>query len=71
MTISTLKTDLPVEWLSPKQAARIFGLSRSTIYNLMSQGKLKSKSLRVLGNIRGRRLISAESLRLFIESQES
>lgn len=62
-------TTSEIEWLSPKQAVRQFSISRSYLYLLMRAGHVKSRSLRVLGNIRGKRLISAESLRLFLHSQ--
>jgi len=62
-------TDVPCEWLRVKDAVKRFSFSRSTIYNLIKDGSIKSKSIRKVGNSRGARRINAESLRLFIESQ--
>ncbi len=56
-----------IEWLSVKEAAQRFSLSRSAIYELIAEGAIKSAAIRKRGNLRGRRLISADSLRLFIE----
>ncbi len=61
-------TTQPVEWLSIKDAARLFGLGRSSIYTLIGEERIRSCSLRLRGNVRGKRLISAESLRMFLES---
>lgn len=62
-------TTAPVEWLTIKEAVRLFGLGRSSIYTLIGDGRIRSVALRLRGNVRGKRLISAESLRLFLESE--
>jgi len=62
-------TSATIEWLSVKAAVQKSSLSRSLIYELIDAGEIKSASIRKQGNLRGRRLISAESLREFIESQ--
>jgi len=64
-------TDVPCEWLRVQDAGKRFSFSRSTIYNLIKDGSIKSKCIRKKGNTRGARRINAESLRLFIESQAS
>lgn len=64
-----LGTPDTIEWLSVKAAVQKSSLSRSAIYELIVTGEIKSASIRKKGNIRGRRLISAESLLQFIESQ--
>ncbi|MEJ0095784.1 MAG: helix-turn-helix domain-containing protein [Methylocella sp.] len=46
------------------QAARIIGVSRSTIYNLMAAEKLRSVK------IAGRRLITADAIRALISGGE-
>jgi excisionase family DNA binding protein len=61
-------TTAPLEWISVQQASRLFSIGRSSLYNLINEGKLRSVSLRIRGNIRGKRLISAESLRMLMEA---
>lgn len=61
-------TDAEIEWLSIKQAVRLFSIGRSTLYTLLNEGKVKGRVVRGRGNIKGKRLLSAESLRLFIEN---
>lgn len=56
------------EWLRIPDAIRIYGIGRSSLYELISDGKIKSASLRKRGNVRGIRLISATSLEAFLES---
>jgi len=59
------------EWLRVPEAVRICGIKRSTLYMLMGDGKIKSRSLRNRGAVQGIRLISYDSLAAFIESQPS
>lgn len=60
------------EWLRIPQAVQLYGLSRSTIYNLIAAGKIKSSVPRTghakkqTGTNHGARLISASSLDAFI-----
>jgi hypothetical protein len=54
------------EYIRPSQVPR-FGMCRSTAYNLMRDGCLKTKLIRRPGNVKGIRLISVKSLRAFIE----
>lgn len=49
-------------WLRPAQVPYYYGLGRSTVYNLMKDGLIKSVSVRKKHTIRGCRLISAASL---------
>ncbi|MBE2287900.1 MAG: helix-turn-helix domain-containing protein [Prosthecobacter sp.] len=65
---STIVTTTPLEWITIKEASRLFSIGRSSLYSLMGERKIKSTCLRIRGNQRGKRLISAESLRLFLES---
>ena len=58
----------PLRWLRVEEAARTRGISRSLLYEFLRDGKIKSSLLRKKGNVRGIRLISAESLDAYIES---
>lgn len=67
-----LDTDSPAikpEWLRIPQATQVFGIGRSKLYELISEGKIKSVSLRKRGQTSGTRLISYDSLAAYIESQ--
>ena len=57
------------EWIRVAQACAWMGVSKPTLYNLMSQGKFKFVSLREKGCTRGTRLISFASLKAFLESK--
>ena len=56
------------EWLRIPDAIRFSGLSRSSLYELIKENKIKSVCLRKRNNTRGVRLISADSLSSLIES---
>jgi hypothetical protein len=56
------------EWLRLPDAIRVSGIGRSTLYQLLSSGAVKSALIRKRGCQRGIRLISADSLRAYIES---
>jgi hypothetical protein len=56
------------EWLRIPDAIRVCGLGRSTLYGLLSSGSVKSVLIRKRGCQRGIRLISADSLRSYVES---
>ncbi len=56
------------EFVDARNATRLFGLSRSYLYRLRQEGKIKAVSIRRPGNVRGRRLFDAASLRSFIQS---
>jgi Helix-turn-helix domain len=56
------------EWLRPKQACQRFGVSRSWLYERLSEGCIKSTCIRQRGAIKGIRLISRDSLAAFIEA---
>ena len=57
------------EWLRIPQVTQIFGLGRSKIYELLSDGEIKSVSLRKRGQMHGTRLISYDSIADYIESK--
>ena len=65
--ISTLKLLKP-EWFRVPDAIRVSGISRSSLYTLIKEGKVKSVCLRKRNCIRGIRLVNADSLSAFIES---
>jgi hypothetical protein len=57
-----------VVWIRVPDAVRIFGLSRSGLYELITAGKIKSTCLKKQGAVRGIRLINYNSLAAFIEN---
>ena len=61
--------NLKPEWLKVPDAVRVFGLGRSTIYNLIKANKIKSFSKRQRGALRGTRLISYDSLVEHLEEE--
>jgi hypothetical protein len=58
-------------WLRIPDAVRVSSLCRSSLYGLMRKGKIRSVCLRPSNGQKGIRLINAESLNSFIQSQES
>jgi len=61
-------TTLAPKWLRIPAAVKYSGISRSRLYELMAEGQIKSVCVRSKGNIRGVRLLSAESIDNFLES---
>ena len=55
------------EWLRIPDAVRLFDIGRSSLYELIAEGKIKSVCLRQRGSTRGIRLLSADSLGKYIE----
>jgi hypothetical protein len=56
-------------WLRIPAAAKYFGLSRSRLYELLAQGRIKSICLKSHNNaLRGVRLVDKESIDFFMES---
>ena len=49
-------------------ARKLFGLSRSYLYLLASEGKIRSVSIRKPGATKGRRLFCCASIREFIQA---
>ena len=58
-------------YIRPHQVQQFFSLSRSTLYRLLGQGAIESKSIRRPGHARGIRLVSTESIRAFIPQGRS
>ena len=54
------------EFVNHHTASALFGLSRSHLYLLAEQGKIKSVSLRERNKIKGKRLFVADSIRNFL-----
>lgn len=57
------------EWIRVPDAVHISGLSRSTIYELIASGAIKSFCKRERGAVRGMRLIFYDSLTGYLESE--
>lgn len=70
MSENSSSTEKP-EWASALTISRIFGLSRSSLYELASAGKIRTASLRDRGKKRGKRLFSTDSVSQFIEAHAS
>ncbi len=59
------------EWTDCKGITRIYGIGKSTLYRLESEGKIRSSSLRERGKLRGKKLFSCDSVAAFIEKMAS
>ena len=57
------------EWLRVDAAVNLFGISRSKIYELIADRRIKSFCLRERNKVKGIRLISFDSLREFLEKE--
>jgi hypothetical protein len=66
--MNTTSTSPPPEWIDAKVAKQIFGVGKTTLYNLAAAGKIKTSSLRLPGDIRGKRLFSYDSIKRLIEA---
>ena len=56
------------EWADAQGTKVIFGFSRSHLYQLVKEGKIKSACIRRRGALRGRRLFNCESIRAFLNA---
>lgn len=63
---TTLETNRP-EWASAKTINQMFGLSRSTLYRLEADGKIRTSSLRERGKLKGKKLFNCDSVAAYIE----
>ena len=60
--------DIVPEYYRVPQAVRVSGIRRSSLYKLIGSGAIASKLVKTnKHNVGGLRLVSAESLRAFIE----
>jgi hypothetical protein len=57
------------EWIRIDEAVRRFGLSRSRLYQLIGERRIKSFCLRERNQIKGTRLLSFDSLSEFFEKE--
>jgi Helix-turn-helix domain len=57
------------EWLRVEDAVRVFGISRSKLYQLFNERKIKTFCLRQRNKLKGVRLINFDSLHAFMESE--
>jgi Helix-turn-helix domain len=71
-------TDLPVtaaavsatpEFVDHHGGRTLFSISRSSLYRLAEDGKIRSVCLRNRGKLRGRRLFDCDSIRQFLRGQ--
>lgn len=56
------------EFADHRTARALFGLSRSYLYNLANERKIRSVSIRKPGALKGRRLFDCASIRDFIQA---
>jgi len=63
---TSFQTGAAPEFVNHHMATALFGLSRSHLYLLAEQGKIKSVSLRERNKIKGKRLFVADSIRDFL-----
>lgn len=63
------KRNFKPEWLSISDAVRVFGIGRSRLYEMMNDGDIKSVSIKKRGAVKGRRLISFDSLAEYFDQQ--
>jgi hypothetical protein len=56
------------EWLRLPDVTRLFGISRSHCYTLISEGSIESISLKKRGAIRGIRLVKYDSISSYFDS---
>jgi hypothetical protein len=64
-----LDASVKPEWIRIDEAVRRFGLSRSRLYQLIGERRIKSFCLRERNQIKGTRLISFDSLCEFFEKE--
>jgi predicted DNA-binding transcriptional regulator AlpA len=57
------------EWIRINLAVKLFGLSRSKLYELITDRRIKSFTLRERNKIKGIRLINYDSLCQFLERE--
>ena len=70
MNENTTAETISPRYLRDKGATAMFGLSRTKLYTLAKQGKIKSVSLQEVGTSRGCRLFEVASIQNYINSFE-
>ena len=63
-----IAVSLKPSWLRINDVVKLYGIGRSSLYELLAEGRLKSASIKKRGNIRGIRLLSADSIEHYLES---
>ena len=58
------------EWVGTRGAQKMFDLGESLIYQLIKEGKIRSKLVVLSGRTKGKRLVDAGSLSAFLNSAE-
>lgn len=64
-----IQTQLRPEWVRIDAAVKLVGISRSKLYELIADRKIKSFCLRERNKLKGIRLISFDSLIEFLENE--
>jgi len=60
----------PAEFVDAHSLRFMFGIGRSLVYQLLSEGAIRSISLRRKGNTRGKRLFDVATNREFLSKQD-
>ncbi len=68
MTDHNYPTETKAKWLRDKQAVGIYNISRTKLWTLAKEGKIRSVSLQEPGMTRATRLFDAKSIDAYIES---
>ena len=66
---TSIQTQMRPEWLRVDAATKLFGISRSKVYELITDRRVKSFCLRERNKLKGIRLISFDSLSALMESE--
>ncbi len=69
--VHQVNQSLKPEWLRVPDAVRVFGISRSALYELIAAGTIKSTALKKRNAVRGIRIISFDSLADYCERAAS
>jgi predicted DNA-binding transcriptional regulator AlpA len=71
LAVYTPTDDPPMrpEWIRIDDAIRIFGISRSKLYELFNERKIRTFCLRQRNKLKGIRLINLDSLSEFMEAE--
>ncbi len=56
------------EFVGYQDARRLFGLSRSYLYRLADERRIRSVAIRKPGTLKGRRLFDCASIRAFLDA---
>jgi hypothetical protein len=70
-SVAAIKLELEPVYLRISQASYVYGISRTRLFALIAEGKIKSRYLIQPGNSRGIRLLEEKSLRQYVESFDS